>query len=252
MLFRSWHTCGLTQPGQAFCWGSGQQGKLGNNSNDRSLAPAAVAGGLTFTALAAGFRNTCGLTPEGNIFCWGGMHGTGLQRLGGAEPPIAFTPERVPGPMRFKLVTSGGDHVCGLAATGQAFCWGGNDEGQLGSGRSSKREFQPVAVAGNHTFVSLAAGYGGDTCGITPTGSAYCWGPNVNGTHGNGTTKDSNVPVPVSGGHTFASMGVGINHACGVTVDGQIYCWGGAPAAGFAGTGFKVESKVPKLVADVP
>ena len=245
------HSCALTPQGRAYCWGAGSQGRLGHNSNEGSLVPAPVAGGRTFTALAAGWRNTCGLTRDGDIFCWGGILGTGLERYG-TDPPIAFTPMRVPGTARFKLVTSGEDHVCGLTTAGRALCWGGNEAGQLGSGRSSKRELEPVAVAGNHTFVWLAAGYGGDTCGITPTGSAYCWGPNTNGTQGNGTTTGSNVPVPVAGGLAFATISVGINHACGTTVEGQIYCWGGAHGAGNGGTGSAGGSKVPSLLRDVP
>ena len=173
MAVGAFHACALTQQGRAYCWGSGNQGRLANNSNEDSLVPAPVSGGQRFTALASGWLNTCGLTTEGAIFCWGGMHGTGLERLGGAEPPIAFTPERVPGSERFRQIVSGHGHVCALNTAGRAFCWGGNEDGELGSGRKSEREFTPVAVAGNHTFTSLAAGFGGDACGITQTGSAY-------------------------------------------------------------------------------
>jgi hypothetical protein len=255
----AYHTCALTQQGQPFCWGSGNHGRLGNNSTEDSLVPTPIATGQRglergrFVSLAAGMLNTCGLTSEGTLFCWGGMHGTGLERLGGAEPPIAFTPERVPGTERFRHVVSGRDHVCALNTSGRAFCWGGNEDGKLGIGRTSEREFMPVPVAGNHTFVSLAAGYGRDTCGITATGSAYCWGPNVNGTHGNGTTDNgSHVPVPVSGNLAFASLATGINHACGVSTDGQIYCWGGAPGFGNGGTGSSTRSTVPALLKNEP
>ena len=249
----AYHNCALTQQGQAFCWGSNNHGRLGNNSNENSLVPTPTAGGQRFTALAAGGLNTCGLTSEGVIFCWGGMHGTGLERLGGTEPPIAFTPERVKSQERFRQVVSGGGQVCALNTSGRAFCWGGNERGELGVGRASEREFTPIAVAGNHTFASLAAGLGGDTCGITTTGSAYCWGPNVSGTHGNGTTKNaSSVPVPVSGNHSFASLAIGINHACGVSTDGQVYCWGGVPAFGLGGTASTTRSLVPALAKKLP
>ena len=249
----AFHNCALTQQGQAFCWGSNNQGRLGNNSNEHSLVPTPTAGGQRFTALAAGGLNTCGLTSEGVIFCWGGMHGTGLERQGGAEPPIAFTPERVKSQEQFRQVVSGDGQVCALNRAGRAFCWGGNESGELGSGRTSEREFSPVAVAGNHTFLSLTTGLSADTCGITPAGSAYCWGPNVSGTHGNGTTKNSSsVPVLVSGTHAFASIAIGINHACGVATDAQIFCWGGAPGFGNGGTASSTRSLVPTLVKNLP
>ena len=95
----------------------------------RRSVPAPIARGQRFTALAAGWLNTCGLTSDGAIYCWGGMHGTGLDRLGGTEPPIAFTPERVPGPERYRQVVSGHGQVCALNTSGRAFCWGGNQDG---------------------------------------------------------------------------------------------------------------------------
>jgi alpha-tubulin suppressor-like RCC1 family protein len=246
------HTCALTQQGRAYCWGYGGQGRLGNDSNENSLVPAPVAGGVTFATLAAGWHNTCGLTRDGELFCWGGMHGTGLPRIGGMEPDIAFVPERVPGSLRFTQVTSGEAHVCAVAKTGQAYCWGGNEEGELGSGRTSERELKPVAVAGNHSFVSLSAGYSGDTCGITSAGAAFCWGPNDFGAHGNGTGKSSSVPVPVSGNHRFASISVGMAHACGVTVDAEIYCWGAVDSPRGGGPGLGLGSKVPTRLRDTP
>jgi alpha-tubulin suppressor-like RCC1 family protein len=249
----AFHTCALTQQGQPFCWGSGNQGRLGHNSNENSLVPTPIGPGLRFTALAGGFLNTCGLTAEGALFCWGGMHGTGLERLGGTEPPIAFMPERVTSPERFRQVVSGQGHVCALNASGRAFCWGGNESGELGIGRTSEREFTPIAVTGNHTFASIVAGLGGDTCGIMPAGTALCWGPNMSGTHGNGTIKNaSSVPVPVSGNLAFASIAIGMHHACGVTADAQIYCWGGAPAFGLGGTASATRSLVPAPLKSLP
>ena len=48
--------------------------------------------------------------------------------------------------------------------------------------------------------VSAGAYY---TCGVTPSGAAYCWRYNTEGELGNGTTTGSLTPVAVSGGLTF-------------------------------------------------
>ena len=84
------HTCALTQQGQPFCWGSGNQGRLGNNSNEDSLVPAPIAPGLRFTALAAGWLNTCRPHIGRRDFCWEGCTERDSIARRHPEPPIAF------------------------------------------------------------------------------------------------------------------------------------------------------------------
>lgn len=64
------------------------------------------------------------------------------------------------------------------------------------------------------------------TCGITPQGSAYCWGRGLFGRLGNGSESRESRPVRVAGGHTFAQISVGDTHTCGITSEGAAYCWG--------------------------
>src|SRR5439155_1164303 len=117
-------------------------------------------------------------------------------------------------------VDAGGYHSCALMA-GQAFCWG-NNRGQVGDGTTPDR-FVPTAVAGGLTFAALSAGDGA-SCGLTPTGAAYCWGFNNSGQLGDGTTTDRLSPTPVAGGLTFAMLSAGGAHTCGVTASSALYC----------------------------
>lgn len=83
----------------------------------------------------------------------------------------------------------------------------------------------PEPPAGALRFASVTAGYF-HTCGLTPEGRAFCWGGNVFGTLGDGTTTASNRPVAVAGPR-FTGIDSGAGHTCGVTgVPGDIYCWG--------------------------
>jgi hypothetical protein len=80
---------------------------------------------------------------------------------------------------RFVSASAGVFHTCGVTAGSRAFCWGRNDQGQLGDGTTSQR-LTPVAVSGDHRFASVSAG-GPHTCGITANGQAFCWGRNQKG-----------------------------------------------------------------------
>ena len=58
-------------------------------------------------------------------------------------------PSAVKGDIRFTMISAGDYHSCGVATTGAVYCWGGNDEGQLGIG-TTKRKNEPARVTTSH------------------------------------------------------------------------------------------------------
>jgi alpha-tubulin suppressor-like RCC1 family protein len=221
------HTCGITTGGAAYCWGRGDVGQLGDGTTSHSTSPVAVAGGLTFQALSAGSMYTCGLTTGGAGFCWGdNFYG----KLGDGTTSNRASPVAVVGGLTFQALTTGADadQTCGLTAGGAAYCWGHNNEGQVGDGTTSDRT-SPVVVAGGLAFQALSAGgsyLGGSTCGLTTGGAAYCWGGNTYGQLGDGTATQRTTPVAVSTAEVFESLAAGSEHTCGRTSGGAAYCWG--------------------------
>jgi len=66
------HACGLTGDGSAYCWGNNNWGQIGDSTTTVRDVPTPVAGGLTFSAISAGYAHTCALAkPEGAVTCWG-------------------------------------------------------------------------------------------------------------------------------------------------------------------------------------
>jgi alpha-tubulin suppressor-like RCC1 family protein len=127
--------------------------------------------------------------------------------------------------IRHETLVAGEDHTCGLTSDGTAYCWGANASGQLGDGSTSAFENVPTKVSGTIAFTSLAGG-GLHTCGLTSEGVAYCWGSNIEGQLGDGSTTDRTTPTAVSGGLRFVSVTAGHGHTCGLTSVGKGYCWG--------------------------
>ncbi|MHB1194470.1 MAG: Ig-like domain-containing protein [Longimicrobiales bacterium] len=75
------------------------------------------------------------------------------------------------------------------------------------------------------TWTSISAGWY-HACGVTSTHEAYCWGQNVEGQLGDGTSTWRLYPALVAGDHEWASISAGYLHTCGVTTGGAAYCWG--------------------------
>lgn len=225
------HTCALGSDGAAYCWGDNDSGQVGDGTVADRMVPVAVDTAQTFTQIAAGFVHTCALDGDGKAYCWGwnlfGQVGNGSSGSGQRETrPVAVDTE-----LRFGVLTGGLHHTCGLDHDGRAWCWGGNDEGQLGIGSSGGVEPRPVEVDTEVRFTTLVSGFG-NVCGLDHDGGAWCWGENRIGQLGNGSSgfgQRETRPVAVDTEVRFAqltSSSSGV-HTCGVDVTGGAWCWGG-------------------------
>jgi hypothetical protein len=220
------HTCAISNetPPQAYCWGDGQFGQLGGVG--ASPVKVAVADGLA--SVTTGAWHSCGLTPAGVAYCWGdgtfGERGNGVLAGCNVVGAMCSEPTPVAGNLRFVALAAGSNYTCGLTTNGQLYCWGIDDEGQLGFASGSpcsEWDLQypyggtlpvacaptPQVVPNAPAFTSVGAGW--ETCGLTSSGSLSCL--SVDGAHA--------IPT----GLTFAS--VAPDGGCGLSSDGTAYCW---------------------------
>lgn len=251
------HACARMANGTTHCWGMNDFGQMGIGATPMcaswgscSERPLPVAGGLSFASLTAGTQNTCGLTAAGEAFCWGysgmGQLGIGTDvtpdvcQINEVQAPCSAGPRPVAGGLRLAVLDGRGDTVCGLTADGQAYCWGRNNTGQLGTGTVTGPEScrggggtacstRPVAAAGALRFASIATPLvrrvsihlppPAGACGVAADGSTHCWGF---------VGRDFG-PQPVRlGDHRFAQLSLGGDFGCGVTAEGEARCWGGS------------------------
>jgi len=154
-------------------------------------------------------------------------------------------------------ISTGGRHTCGINSSAAGYCWGNNDEGQLGDAEGLKVDYSvPTEVSGGHSWQSISPGMW-HTCGVTTDGVGYCWGNNNSGKLGTGDTHDALVPTVVKGNHTWRLISAGnrddslpwySNHTCGVTTSDIAYCWGWN-SAGQLGDGTSKDRFIPTLVS---
>jgi alpha-tubulin suppressor-like RCC1 family protein len=217
------HTCGVAMEDRAYCWGGGFFGQLGDGTNTPTrLAPVLVSGGLLFREITTGSAHTCGLTTKNRLYCWG-LNTFG--QLGDGTTMTRVRPVLVSSRHRFRLVSAGDDHSCAVTKSHKTFCWGSNSNGRLGDGSTVLRRLTPVAVYGKSRFSQVSAGRG-HTCAATADYRTFCWGDGTFGQIGDGNTITRNTPTEVAGGLSFRRVSAGAYHTCGETTDNRGYCWG--------------------------
>ena len=215
-------TCGVTTQNAVYCWGA----RMATGDTTRITAPVLVAGAgttLRFASVSAGEQFACGLTVDEVVYCWGRND---FGQLGNGATVDSPGPVAVAGSesgLRFTGVSAGTDAACGLTPAAAVYCWGANNDGQLGNGAPTSYSSTPVLVTGGLPFAAVSVGAGA-ACGVTTDHTPYCWGFNWSGRLGNGTETNSAAPVAVSGGLAFMSITLGF-HGCGITSTGAAYCW---------------------------
>lgn len=258
-------TCALALDGTAYCWGFGGTGNLGQPAPD-NCGPNAVACaksplplvGRNYTAIASGMRHACAVDAEGAAHCWGFnfLGEAGSTALGETVP----APRQVSGTNVFASIGAGDAFTCALTTAGRAYCWGSGNRGELGRevgqcnsvfGFVNSCSPTPVSVNTGATFTMLSVG-NSHVCGLTPAGTALCWGDNGQAQLGTGTYDNRAAPAIAQNGMTFSVIDASTAATCGTPTTGPSVCWG-LNLMGKLGVGSRIElSTTPLPIAGSP
>jgi alpha-tubulin suppressor-like RCC1 family protein len=207
-----------------------------------------ASGGTAPTGVSAGGEYTCVRLPDGTAQCTGrnqfAQHGNGTVNDSSVLDPVSNLTTAT-------RVVAGDEFACALLGDGTAKCWGLGESGQRGDRSFQTFAFVPVAVSGLTNAVSLAAGYG-HTCALLGDGTMRCWGRNVEGELGNGTTANPGTaqPVVVSGITGATAITTGAYHACALLGNGTVRCWG-RNGQGQLGDGTFTQANTPRAVSGI-
>ena len=195
-----------------------------------------VCDGMHVTQVSAGYH-ACALVKAGAVFCWGSnLYGeTGspptTQQCGASQTPCVATPTLVAGLAPHVVAVRAGYYsTCALEQDGTVWCWGRNQEGQLGSPTSATSVSNPVQAM-LPASTSVRAIDVGDlfACALDTAGGLHCWGDDTYGELGGPLdASSSSSPVRVTvGDASIAAVSAGLDpHACALLGGGQIACWG--------------------------
>lgn len=197
-------------------------------------------------SIDTGSNYTCAVTNAGGVKCWGNNH---FGQLGDGSNNDSAVPVDVEGyTSGVTAVQTGRGYTCILTNSGGVKCWGYNRSGELGDG-SNNDSFTPVDVVGLTSGINSISANTRHICALTNAGGVKCWGNNLSGRLGDGSTNNSSTAVDVEGLRSGVSaIAAGRAHTCALTNAGGVKCWG-ANSGGQLGNGQTENSLTPVDVA---
>ncbi len=215
-------SCAL-KDGQVLCWGTNVPAT--NYYDTHMITPLTAYSfdsGVTDVEVGAA---AC-VVKNGGIECW-----KATQQLPNPEP-VAIEGLAPSDPILVSAISlsPGGvvngiyhEHGCAVADA-QAYCWGTNGSGELGTGDELDRA-GAASVANLSANVSAIASGLMHSCALA-NGAVHCWGDNSRGQLGVAAPASSTTPIAVPALSSGVSgISAGAFHVCAIQY-GTVYCWG--------------------------
>ncbi len=253
-------SCAISNAGKTYCWGTASLGILGDNQTVTNRLTAVYVLQVTpeFKQIAIAQAHTCAISNAGRAYCWGGAvngalgdNQTTVDRLTPVKVLAgAATGSDTDGTYLINIIqiATGGNNTCAISNAGNAYCWGADNNDQLGNGATTGTQTTPVKVLAGAATGSDTDGtylinikqisiHNDGVCALSYSGNTYCWGYGLSGQIGdNQIASNRNTPVKVLKGEAIGSDTDGtylINikqiatGTCAISYAGNIYCWGG-------------------------
>jgi alpha-tubulin suppressor-like RCC1 family protein len=246
------HNVAVSPSGQAWAWGEGMAGKLGNGSTSNTPVPVRAGALTNVVAVAAGGDVSAALLGDGTVWVWG---------IDPADNEVPW-PAQLTGITGATAIAAGDSHVLVLLANGTVRAWGNNEYGQLGNGTVTDAT-TPVTVPGLSGVAAIAAG-DQFSLALRTDGSVWAWGVATHGELGIGTTAPTTCPGPdfyrptatttcarapvrLTGITSVTAIAARGRHALAVRSDGALWAWG-SNHYGQLGDGTTIDRFVPYAV----
>ena len=261
-----WSTCSLKETGQIWCWGGGSAGQLGSGTDvcqdqgsggiscadATNYPPVQVSLPMGKTAVSLSDANQghfCAILNTGEGLCWGwNNHGelgdgtvctggtylsdnnnpspAGCNSQNGRYTPVIVDDSNFPTNSSFISISMGLYHTCGIIDNNDLYCWGYNDQGQLGIGTTEQTNY-PIPQFVDSNVIGVSTG-NNHACALYESQTIKCWGANSEGQLGTGNMYYLNTPTAInlSSNISLISIESAYNANCAISEDFIPICWG--------------------------
>jgi len=142
--FGAFHACLRGADGSVACMGNNPEGAIGDGTTSDDVTMATTAMVTDARQLSVGYQHTCVVRgTDDAVLCWGrndhGEVGIGTTDIAVPVPTVVSLPRPA------VQVSAGRYFTCAALDDGSLYCWGLNEEGQLGAG-STLSSSTPVRV----------------------------------------------------------------------------------------------------------
>lgn len=233
--------CALSN-GSVYCWGVNDYSQVGNpaltSRNERLPIKVSASGSFlneNVTLVSMAETDTCAV-EDGVMYCWG-LNYYGSDGNGSRDPLSVATPVSANGDFTNTAVTAmetSADETCAIEDA-VLYCWGYNQDSEIGIGTVTESEPLPQKVSANGNFhnthvTDLSIGTN-EICALE-AGKMFCWGNNDYGQLGIGSTVSVSLPTEVQPNPSASFTNDDITSIattefvnCAVR-HGVTYCWG--------------------------
>jgi alpha-tubulin suppressor-like RCC1 family protein len=231
-------TC-LTDAAGVWCWGRNERGQLGLGDRINRTQPEHLPGlPADVVEVVLGRFHACARTLASGLWCWGGNNYGETGQVPGVpvlDPitNVVMSPPQtlamaVPGLPATPTAVSLGEYFSCALVDRRVWCWGNNEQGQLGDGSQVARSL-PAPVTGLPAVIQRLELGEQHACAIDAAGDVWCWGNNQSaqvGVAASPTRLIEPLPLRVDGmGGPATDLHLEYSQSCAL-VGSDKKCWG--------------------------
>ena len=189
-------TVGLKTNGTMWSWGKNQYGELGNGSTTDNYEPTQIGTDTDWATISSEKGHVLALKTDGTLWGWGA---NSSYQLGNGTKVSSAIPIQIGSDNDWAFINAESGYSIAIKSNGTMWIWGSSGyDNIMGNGGYKSNNPLPTQIGTEISWKSVTAAYS-YVLATKIDGSLWAWGSNLHLNYGNGSNKNSLVPILVGG-----------------------------------------------------